>query len=146
MSNRVSFNKSWLTVAAVVATTAAGVTMHAPNAHAACEYQFPPFFEIVQNDGWHVTFPVSGEPRRSAGPGNAKYWMDFKSDPSYGPPAGGLEGNGHILITVPWSNMSIGQFEGDVRSDGIAEGISAELKQQKLIATWTSVQPLECVN
>jgi hypothetical protein len=132
--------------AAAAAVTAAGTVLPSPAAHAACMYQFPPVFEIVQSDGWRVTFPVGGNPRRSAGPGNAKYWMDFKPDPSYGPPAGGLEGNGHILITVPWNNMSIGRFEGDVRPDGIAEGTSVEITQHGLYATWTSVQPLQCID
>ncbi|WP_164478512.1 hypothetical protein [Mycolicibacterium stellerae] len=145
MCHRIWIRASRL-AATAVAVAAACAVVPSPAARAACMYQFPPVFEIIQKDGWHVTFPVSGDPRRHAGPDNAKYWMDFKPDPSYGPPAGGLEGNGHILITVPWSNMSVGRFEGDVRPDGFAEGTSFEVKQHKLYTTWTSAQPLECVN
>jgi hypothetical protein len=144
MSNRRPCSNSWLAVAAVAAATAAGVMVHPPTAHAACQYQFPPIFEIVQNDGWHVTFPVSGEPRRIAGPGEAKYWKSGNLDPSLGNPVGRMDEHGGIEITVPWSNKSIGKFVGNVRPDGMAEGRSWDETNERHSFTWMSVQPMEC--
>ncbi|WP_123026219.1 hypothetical protein [Mycolicibacterium stellerae] len=133
-----------MAVAAIAATTVGGVTVSPPAARAACQYQFPPIFEIEQNDHWHVTFPVSGDPRRITGPGQAKYWMSGHLDPSFGDPVGGMNENGGIEITVPWSNKSVGKFVGNVRPDGMAEGRSWDETNQRHQFTWMSVEPMPC--
>jgi hypothetical protein len=138
-------NTSRLTVAATAITMAAGLMLPTPaQAQPACnDWEFPGDLTLDQADGWRVQIPVSGTPRKTAGPGQAVYFMAGKSDPSNGTATGGLTGN-QINVTVTWSNGSVGKFTGTVAPDGRASGTSNS--SSGFSTTWTAAQKMNCLD
>jgi hypothetical protein len=132
-----------LVAAVATAVATAGTLMMIPTpaqAQPPCkEWHFPPGFALNQTDGFKIDIPTSGA---SVGPGQATY---FKPgiQPSVGPPSGGINGK-QITITIPWSNSSLGHFNGFINPDGSASGSSESSSGFR--AQWSANKPMVCAD
>jgi hypothetical protein len=124
MSHKTTANKPRVFAAATAALGVAGLIIVPAPAHAlpACvQFGFPGDVNLIQNDGWSVTFSSTGS--NASGPAQASHSGGGKLT---GTVAGGIEGK-KINVVTTWNNGSRGLYTGTVGDDYHMSGTTTDI-------------------
>ncbi|MCW1820858.1 hypothetical protein A5731_07335 [Mycolicibacterium conceptionense] len=119
---------------------------------AACkQWRFDGYTEISQSDGWTMYFTSYNT--KAGSRGEARATKPGPDVPLNGPISGGISSGGRdISMHVEWQGRytpkgtylgyGTGQYNGQIRSDGIAYGTVVSSDNNE--ASWHTVRPLVC--
>jgi hypothetical protein len=125
MSQQIAVKRSALFAAAAMAMSAVGVIYPAPaQALPACvQFGFPGDVNLIQTDGWSVSFSSTGS--LASGPATARH---SGGQTLNGTVSGGIEGK-KINVVTTWNNGSRGHYTGTVGDDYHMSGTTTDIGQ-----------------